>query len=306
MTKTRLGKSEVQVTKLGLGTNAVGGHNLYPNLDEKAGIALVKSYLEHGGNFIDTAFVYGLGRSEELIGEAITGFDRSSIVIATKAAHEGAGFNNSPDFLRKSVDIALSRLKTDYIDVFYIHFPDPAADKRAAVESLQKLKEKGIIRAIGVSNFSLDDIKQANADGFVDVVQDKFNLLERDAEKLLFPYLRSSQISFVPYFPLASGLLTGKYTDKATFAAGDFRGGNVLFQGEAFKNNVERISQLHPLADKYGTTVTNIVLAWYLKNPDITAVIPGAKRPDQVAENLKAADITLSDADFTFIDDLFS
>ncbi|WJV43371.1 aldo/keto reductase [Apilactobacillus kunkeei] len=305
----KIGKSNVESTPLGLGTNAVGGNNLFPNLKDETGIQIVKTGLDSGITLLDTAFAYGMGHSEELIGQAIKGYDRSKFVIATKAAQDTSDgdvkINNNPQFLKKSVDDALKRLQTDYIDIFYIHFPDDQTPKDEAVAALNEMKQEGKIKAIGVSNFSLDQIKEANKDGLVDVVEDQYSLLHRDAETEMFDYLRENNISFVPFFPLASGLLTGKYSEVVDFPENDIRHGNPDFTGERFKKIVEKVNNLKPLADKHGITTAQLVLAWYIKNPDVTVVIPGAKRPEQVQSNAKALNVSLSDEEYAQIDNDF-
>ncbi|KOY77701.1 aldo/keto reductase [Apilactobacillus kunkeei] len=305
----KIGKSNVESTPLGLGTNAVGGNNLFPNLKDETGIQIVKTGLDSGITLLDTAFAYGMGHSEELIGQAIKGYDRSKFVIATKAAQDTSDgdvkINNNPQFLKKSVDDALKRLQTDYIDIFYIHFPDDQTPKDEAVAALNEMKQEGKIKAIGVSNFSLDQIKEANKDGLVDVVEDQYSLLHRDAETEMFDYLRENNISFVPFFPLASGLLTGKYSEVVDFPENDIRHGNPDFTGERFEKIVEKVNNLKPLADKHGITTAQLVLAWYIKNPDVTVVIPGAKRPEQVQSNAKALNVSLSDEEYAQIDNEF-
>ena len=305
----KIGKSNVESTPLGLGTNAVGGNNLFPNLKDETGIQIVKAGLDSGITLLDTAFAYGMGHSEELIGQAIKGYDRSKFVIATKAAQDTSDgdvkINNNPQFLKQSVDDALKRLQTDYIDIFYIHFPDDQTPKDEAVAALNEMKQEGKIKAIGVSNFSLDQIKEANKDGLVDVVEDQYSLLHRDAETEMFDYLRENNISFVPFFPLASGLLTGKYSEVVDFPENDIRHGNPDFTGERFEKIVEKVNNLKPLADKHGITTAQLVLAWYIKNPDVTVVIPGAKRPEQVQSNAKALNVSLSDEEYAQIDNDF-
>lgn len=147
MKKAKLGKSDLQVFPIGLGTNAVGGHNLYPNLNEETGKELVREAIRNGVTMLDTAYIYGIGRSEELIGEVLREFNREDVVIATKAAHRKQGndfvFDNSPEFLKKSVDESLKRLNTDYIDLFYIHFPDEHTPKDEAVNALNEMKKAG-------------------------------------------------------------------------------------------------------------------------------------------------------------------
>lgn len=310
MSEVRIGKSQVYASALGLGTNAVGGHNLYPNLTDEMGKEVVRTALNNGITLLDTAYSYGQGRSEELIGEVLQEpeFDRSRVIVATKAAHDpsrGGKFNNSPEFLKESVEAALKRLQTEYIDIFYIHYPDETTPKNEAVAALHELKEAGKIRAIGVSNFSLEQLKEANQDGYVDIVEDRFNLIHREVEKELFPYLKENKISFVPYFPLASGLLTGKYDKEAHFEESDFRSKNPDFKGERFKEIIARVDQLKPLANNYDATITQLILAWYMKHPQIDVVIPGAKRSEQVEANAKAVDIRLTQTDFEQINDLF-
>lgn len=310
MADVQIGKSQVYASDLGLGTNAVGGHNLFPNLDDEVGKQVVRTALDNGITLLDTAYAYGNGRSEELIGEVLKEpeYDRSRVIIATKAAHDPAQdgkFNNSPEFLRNAVEDALQRLQTNYLDIFYIHFPDETTPKNEAVAELHKLKEEGKLRAIGVSNVSLEQLKEANQDNYVDVIENQYSLLHREAEKDLFPYLKQHKISFAPYFPLASGLLTGKYDKETTFAEGDLRNSKPEFQGERFKAIIEKVDQLKPLAKENDATVAQLVLAWYMKNPNVGIVIPGAKKPEQVAANAKAVDVRLSNADYETIDQLF-
>lgn len=310
MTDVRVGKSQVYASELGLGTNAVGGHNLYPNLTDEVGKEVVRTAINNGITLLDTAFSYGRGRSEELIGEVLQEpeFDRSRVIVATKAAHDmqqPGKFNNSPEFLNEAVEMALQRLQTNYIDIFYIHFPDEATPKNEAVAALHHLKEQGKIRAIGVSNFSLEQLKEANQEGYVDIVEERFNLIHREHEQELFPYLKANNISFVPYYPLDSGLLTGKYTEEMHFDASDLRSKNPDFKGARFAEIIKKVDQLKPIAKNYDATVTQLVLAWYMKHPQIDIVIPGAKRPEQVETNAKAVDIHLTTNDFDHIDQLF-
>lgn len=311
MEKVRIGKSDVYTIKLGLGTNKVGGHNLFKNLNEKDGYDLVREALNQGINFLDTAYVYGIGRSEEIIGDVLQDYDRSKVIIATKAAQDKSqdmAMNNSADFIKKSVDEALLRLKTDYIDIFYLHFPDEKTPKDEAVETLDEIRKAGKIRAIGVSNFSLDQIKEANANGKVDIVEDQYSLVHRSAVKEELEYLQAHNISFVPYFPLASGLLTGKYSldDWDKFKNTD--GGQLLgdFSKEQYDKAIQGIEGVRKIADSHQATVTQTVLAWYMANPAISVVIPGARNVEQVKNNAAALHIELSPAEYQQIDQLFS
>ncbi|MFT8871052.1 MAG: aldo/keto reductase [Sporolactobacillus sp.] len=310
MDHVTIGSSGVKVAPLGLGTNKVGGHNLFTGLSETDGRRAVRAALEAGIELLDTAFMYGKGRSEELIGEVIADFPREKVIIADKAAHDFSSgdmvLNNAPAFLTRSVDEALLRLKTDYIDIFYIHFPDEHTPKSEAVGALQRLREAGKIRAIGISNFSLEQAKEANRDGFVDVVENYYSLLHRDEEKELFPYLKRTGLAFVPYFPLESGLLTGKYTETTTFAEGDPRLKNARFSGETFRRAMQSIDIVRPIARRHRTGVMQIVLAWYLANPDVAAVIPGARNASQVGGLVESLNVQLSIEEYDLIDRAFS
>lgn len=312
MTKrVQLGKTDLHVNPIGLGANAVGGHNLYPDLDDEVGIRVIRTAVDHGMNFIDTAFSYGMGRSEELIGKAIKDMGRrEDVVIATKGAQKIVNgervLDNSPEFLKKSVDESLRRLQTDYIDLYYIHHPDEDTPKAEAVGALQELKEAGKIRAIGVSNFSMEQLKDANQDGYVDVFQGEYNLLNRSAETEYFPYMKEQQISFVPYFPLVSGLLAGKYDENTTFPKDDLRANQPHFQGETFLENLKKVEQVRELAQAKNVDVVHVVLVWYLTQDAIDAIIPGAKRPEQIISNLKTLEVQLTEEEIKEIGDIFS
>lgn len=291
-----------QAIKLGIGTNKVGGHNLFDNLKDQDGFDVVKEALDYGIAMIDTAYMYGLGRSEEIIGQVIKNYPRENFKIATKAAQDpdnNLTTNNDPIFLEKSVNDALSRLQTDYIDIFYIHFPDDKTPKDKAVAALNELKKAGKIRAIGLSNFSLEQIKEANKNNQVDYVEDHYNLIQRHVEREIWPYLKENDIKFVPYFPLASGLLTGKYTIDD---ADKFKHLNR----EQFEKIIQILKGIDVIANKHGATVTQIILAWYIKNSEISAVIPGARVPSQVANNVATLKIDLSTDEYQEIDNAFN
>ncbi len=306
--KTRIGRTDLYVNKIGLGTNAVGGHNIYPNLSEETGKEVVRTAFENGINFLDTAYIYGPERSEELIAEVIKEKgNREDVVIATKGAHKFVDgkvvFDNSPAFLKAAVEGSLKRLQTDYIDLYYIHFPDEQTPKDEAVGALKQLKDEGKIRAIGVSNFSIEQLKEANKDGYVDVLQSEYNLFKREVEKEILPYTTENHISFIPYFPLAAGLLGGKYNIDTKFEDG--RAKNPLFQGEAFARNLEKVEQVREIANAKNAEVAHVVLAWYLTRNSIDVLIPGAKKPEQVLNNLKTLDVQLTNEEIEKISQIF-
>jgi aryl-alcohol dehydrogenase-like predicted oxidoreductase len=306
--KVRLGKTDLQVLPVGLGANAVGGANIFGEADEEEGKRLVRAAIDNGINMLDTAYLYGLGRSEELIGEVVkeTG-RRNDLVIATKVSpiitENGRIYNNSPAFLREETEKCLKRLQTDYIDIMYIHFPDESTPKYEAVGELKRMKDEGKIRAIGLSNFTPEQLAEANRDGYVDVFQGEYNLINRSAEQRYFPYMREHGISFIPYFPLASGLLTGKFRKDTPVA--DYRAKDPKFQGENYIRNVERVEQLRGIAAGKGVEIAHVVLAWYLTRDVIDVVIPGAKRADQVLDNLRALEVNLKESEIAEIDRIF-
>ncbi|MEB7725552.1 aldo/keto reductase [Mammaliicoccus fleurettii] len=302
----KLGKSNIEVNPIGLGTNAVGGHNLYPNLNEEQGKDVVRAAIDNGVTLLDTAFIYGPGRSEELVGEVVKEYDRKDVVIATKGAHYFEGddtkLSNDPEFIKEQVENSLKRLQTDYIDLYYIHFPDEETPKDKAVAALQELKEAGKIKAIGVSNFTLDQLKEANKNGNVDVIQHEYNLLNRENEHIL-EYTAEHNITFIPYFPLAAGLLAGKYDENTTFE--DLRASKPDFQGEQFKENLKKVNKLRDIAKEHNVDVAHIVLAYYLTKPSLDVIIPGAKRNEQVIDNLKTLDVQLTEDNIKQIESLF-
>lgn len=302
----KLGKSNIEVNPIGLGTNAVGGHNLYPNLNEEQGKDVVRAAIDNGVTLLDTAFIYGPGRSEELVGEVVKEYDRKDVIIATKGAHYFEGddtkLSNDPEFIKEQVENSLKRLQTDYIDLYYIHFPDEETPKDKAVAALQELKEAGKIKAIGVSNFTLDQLKEANKNGNVDVIQHEYNLLNRENEHIL-EYTAEHNITFIPYFPLAAGLLAGKYDENTTFD--DLRASKPDFQGEQFKENLKKVNKLRDIAKEHNVDVAHIVLAYYLTKPSLDVIIPGAKRNEQVIDNLKTLDVQLTEDNIKQIESLF-
>ncbi|MBP3040751.1 aldo/keto reductase [Bacillaceae bacterium Marseille-Q3522] len=313
MKKVQVGQTDIYVNPLGLGTNKIGGYNLFVNLDDETGKKVVQTAIDHDIEMIDTAFVYGFGHSEELIGEVLRQYDRNKVIVASKGAHQVSEdgtltLNNTPAFLTKSVDESLKRLQTDYLDIFYIHFPDEDTPKAEAVGALQKLREAGKIRAIGISNFTLEQVKEANADGYVDLVENQYSLLQQKEMAELVPYLNEQHISFVPYEPFAGALLTGRYSvdNLPQLEKGDYRLNIDLYQPDQLINNVAKADQLKPIAAAYDATVAQLVLAWYFKNPKIGPVIPGARTPEQLLSNIKSVDIPLSDSDYDAIAKIFA
>ena len=306
--RVQIGQTAMNVTKLGYGANSVGGHNLFPNLSDETGKDVVRSAIDAGIDFLDTAYVYGLGRSEELIGEVLKERgNRKDIVIASKAAHKLVDgkivLDNSREFLRSSVEDSLKRLKTDYIDLFYVHFPDGETPLAEVAGTLKELKDEGKINAIGASNLDAEQLKAFNQDGYLEVFQAEYSLLKRGAEEFYLPYCVEHQISFIPYFPLASGLLTGKYSKDSDVSGKE---NNPLFKGNVYLSNIEKINKLKEIAEEKGFEATHLALSWLLEQPSVDVIIPGAKTTTQLQNNLRTLDVSLTEEEVKKIGAIFA
>ena len=308
--KTRLlGQTGIAISEIGLGTNFVGGHNLYENVDEKQGIALVRQAVAEGITFIDTADAYGLGRSEELIGRAL-GKQINDVVIATKGGitwdekgNRGPE-SNAPTYLRKALEASLKRLGRDCVDLYYIHKPDGKTPPEEAFGELMRFKEEGKIRAAGLSNFDISGIEAAMKAGRVDAVQNRYNLFQREVEDELLPFCEKHRISFIPWGPLAFGLLGGKYTTDFKLDENDWRHRTGLFDAEVFAGNVAIVQQLNTLAHEAGAELSHLAIRWILRQGAVGSVIAGAKRPVQVTQNARAAWLELTQKQIAQIEDV--
>ncbi|WP_291754011.1 aldo/keto reductase [Lysinibacillus sp. UBA5990] len=300
-------KTTIKISEIGLGTNAVGGHNLFENLNEQDGKELVSAALDLGITFIDTADIYGKGRSEELVGEVLKKYSRGDFALATKGGRHwledgSVKTDNHPQYLRGAFENSLKRLQMDYVDLYYLHFPDNETPLAESIGELSRLKEEGKIRAIGISNVTLEQLIEANVHNDITVLQSPYNMLNRSGEQDLLPYCIKNEISFIPYGPLAYGLLGGKYTKDFKLGTGDWRISNPLFQGELFEQTLVKIEALKGLAEEKQTTLPNLALAWLLAQDGVDAVIPGGKHKKQVANNVKATDILLTNEDLMNIE----
>ncbi|GGH77451.1 aryl-alcohol dehydrogenase-like predicted oxidoreductase [Pullulanibacillus pueri] len=307
MDYTQLKKTDMKISTIGLGTNKVGGHNYFKDLSEKEGKDFVKEAINLGINFLDTADVYGHGRSEELIGEVLKEIStrRDELIIATKGANQwdNAGnvkVNNHPDYLRSALEASLKRLGTDYVDLYYLHFPDNVTPLAESLGELTRLKEEGKIRAIGVSNLNIDQLKEADQVAEVVALQSGYNMIDRSVETDVLPYCAENNISFIPYFPLAAGLLSGKYTTKTTFEEGDSR--KQRFTPE----KLAKAEQLKAFADSKNTTLPNFALAWLLAQKGVDAVIPGGRNPEQIQGVVQALEVKLTPSELQAIAEILN
>ena len=303
---TTIKKTDIKISSIGLGTNAVGGHNLFNNLNDSEGKQLVQKALDLGVTFIDTADIYGKGRSEELISEVITNYPRDKFVIASKGGNEWFSDgtvmpNNSPKYLRKALDNSLKRLKLDYIDLYYLHFLDYKTPIKEAINELSTLKKEGKICSIGISNVTLKELEMANSTNEISAVQLQYNILDRSVEKDIIPYCIAHNISFLAYGPLAFGLLGGKYRHNFKLDSSDWRNKISHFQKEQFEIMLNKVEALKTIAIKKNISISNLSMAWLLTQNGVDAIIPGAKNTQQVAANVTAANVKLTSEDLNEI-----
>ena len=282
-----LDKSRLRVSRVGLGCNNFGRR-----LDLEGTRAVVEAALAEGINFIDTADIYGGGNSERFLGEVLKG-QRDQVVLATKFGM-GEGGRGSRDYVRQAIAASLERLATDYVDLYYYHQPDGVTPIAETILAMLELVDEGTVRAIGVSNFSVEQLDEAVEAGPVAGLQNRYNLLERGAEEDVLPRCRELGVSFIPYFPLASGLLTGKYRRGEPPPAGSrLESRRAALSDEAF----DRVERLEEFASARGRTLLELAIAGLASQPAVASVIAGATTPEQVRENAAAADWELSEAE---------
>jgi aryl-alcohol dehydrogenase-like predicted oxidoreductase len=278
-----LGSSGLQVSRVGLGCNNFGRR-----LDLDGTRAVVEAALAEGINFLDTADIYGGNQSERFLGEILEE-RRDRVVLATKFGM-GEGAKGTREYMRRALAGSLERLRTDYVDLYYYHQPDGVTPVAETIAAMAELVEECTVRAIGVSNFSVEQLDEAVEAGPVSALQNRYSLLERDAEADVLPRCAELGVSFVPYFPLASGLLTGKYRRGEPPPAGTRLEGSDRLTDEAF----DRIEALEELASAHGHSLLELAIAGLASQPAVASVITGATNPEQVRANAAAADWELS------------
>ena len=277
---TNIGSIKTSSSVLGLGCWALGGTDWGEQSDTDS-IDAIKAAYEYGINHFDTAQAYGKGHSEELLGRALKGV-RDKVFIASKMMF-------SPKMkVEASIQASLRRLKTDYIDLFYIHWPKRNADLEGMMEGLLEAKEKGLISGIGVSNFSVEQMKQVGSVGKIDAHQICYNLLWRSAESELIPYCHQNGISVITYSSIAQGILTGKFEREIDFAEGDHRKRTVLFENDVWPYVYECVGQLKGVAEETKRSLRDLAIRWVLSRPGISVALVGARNSFQVEQNVKA------------------
>jgi aryl-alcohol dehydrogenase-like predicted oxidoreductase len=305
MEYTNLGWTDVKISRIGLGTWQFS--ETWGVLNYDVAKAIIAKSHEVGVNFIDTAMVYGRGLSEEFIGKALRELriPRDEVVIATKIPGDFLG----PDDVFRAVDKSLKRLGVSTIDLLQLHWPPCWHNFPTTLYArpLERLITMGKVNYIGVSNYPIALIEELRSSfSFTDIVslQYRFNLLERWAEVELIPYAESNDLTFIPWSPIAKGLLTGKYSPDNPPQFTDLRSTDPLFHPENFKKIGELIGALKALAEKYGKTPTQVALNWLLKYSPVVVPIPGAKTPEQVVENAGAVGWELSYEDWRLLDEI--
>lgn len=295
MNTKRLGSSDVAVSDIILGTWSMGG-DYFGEADDRESAKVIRTYLDNGINTFDTAEVYGKGRAETVLGNTLEGVDRESYTLISKVFPHHYAMAD----MEKSCDDSLKRLKTDYLDTYFLHYPPRDMSIGQAMENIMALKEKGKIRSIGVSNFTLDMLKEARSYGPVDVVQPCYNLLWRYIDRDLLPYCCQEGISVIPYSTLAQGLLTGHFKKDTPVTAG--RQQAALFQPENYERCLEVTAELEKIGKKYDKSPAQVCINWMIRNPALTAPIIGGTDDRHARQNLEAMNFCLSDEDYNTID----
>jgi aryl-alcohol dehydrogenase-like predicted oxidoreductase len=291
------------VSAVGLGCNNFGWR-----LDADATAAVVDAALAAGINFFDTADIYGGTRSEEYLGRALQG-RRDQVVLATKfgMAVDERRRGARPEYVRQALEDSLRRLKTDRIDLYQLHQPDPEVPIADTLAALDELVRAGLVREIGCSNFSAAQLREAHAavpEGaarFVSV-QNEYSLLQREPEREVLPECERLGLAFLPYFPLASGLLTGKYRRGRPPPKGSRIEAGGRFGDLLAERNLAVVERLIAFAEARGRTLLELAISWLLSRPAVASVIAGATSPEQVAANAKAAGWRLTPAELAEID----
>lgn len=324
MQKRVLGDTGVAISPIVLGTWAIGGW-MWGGTDEALAMEAIKTSIDLGVTTIDTAPVYGMGLSERLIGRAIKG-QRHRIQIATKCglrwdvtagepffqSHDSSGKNimlyrySAPESIIWECEQSLERLGVDYIDLYQIHWPDASTPVEESWRAMTQLLEQGKVRAIGLSNFSLEDQRRMSLISPIASHQLPYSAMRRGIEKDLLPYCRAHHVSVLAYSPLERGLLTGTVTTDRVFPIDDHRRSSERFSYESRKGVLEVCRQLTPLAEQYGLTVAQLFINWTVCQPGITAAIVGARNAAHAYQNAQALQATLSLADLEAISAAFT
>lgn len=315
-----LGSSQVKVTPLAFGAWAIGGW-MWGGSDQSDAVRAIQAAYHYGITTIDTAPVYGFGRSEEIVGKAMQGIARDKYQVLTKFGlnwetqqgepyfdtvdNKGRKFKmykwSSKQRVMKECEESLRRLKTDYIDLYQIHWPDPTTPVSETFEAVQRLVEQGKVRASGVCNYSVQLVDEALQTIPLASNQVPYSLINRTIEKEIIPQAIEKGMSIIPYSPLQRGLLTGKIKPGHKFNEGDTREGNRFYTDENIRRTNALLDQIKPIAEKYNATLAQVVINWTMNQPGIGCVLAGARNEQQVKDNVGALNFTLSTEDLQTI-----
>lgn len=314
----RLGDTDMNITRIGFGAWAIGGGDWafgWGDQDDRDSIAAIRHAIERGINWIDTAAVYGLGHSEEVVGKALREipterrpyiFTKCGMVWDEHDRHAPPRLVGAPGSIRREVENSLRRLGIERIDLYQMHWP---AQDGASVEDywgvMLELKKEGKVRAVGLSNHDATQLARAETLGHVDSLQPPFSLINREIAATELPWCQTHETGVIVYSPMQSGLLSGSFTAERAKAltADDWRSRSAEFRGEALARNLALVEALRPLAQRHKSSVASVAIAWTLAWPGVTGAIVGARSPAQVDGWLDAASLKLSDADLKEIAD---
>lgn len=305
------GNTNIEVTPVGLGTWAIGGW-MWGGTDEAKSIDTIHAAIDKGIKLVDTAPVYGFGRSEEIVGKALAGGRRDKVALATKVAlnwdqDENVQRDATAARIQQEVEDSLRRLDTDTIDIYQIHWPDPATPMEETARAMEKLLKDGKIRAIGVSNFTPEQMEEFRKFAPLHSLQPPYNLFERDIEKEILPYCREQGLATITYGGLCRGLLSGKMSQDSHFDGDDLRNNDPKFQGDRFRQYLSAVEALDQYArDHYGKNVLALALRWLIDQEGVTTALWGARRPDQLDPVTEIEGWSLSPDDMQAIDDILA
>ncbi|MQA10921.1 MAG: aldo/keto reductase [Pseudonocardiaceae bacterium] len=296
MRYTTLGKSGLTVSPIAFGTWQLSGE--WGGYTEDEAVRAINAALESGINFFDTAQAYGFGEAERMLGKALRGENRDELVIATKGGlrPDGNPRDSSREWLRKGVHQSLDALGIDVIDLYQVHWPDPATPFAETAETLRELIDEGKIRHVGVSNFDEREMAAFAEHLPLESLQPPYHLFNRDVEDGILSYAQESGIGVLVYGPLAHGMLTGSFSTETTFDESDWRCSHPAFHGKAFDDNLAIVDTLREIATDCGATLSQLAIAWTLANPAVDVAIVGSRRAEHVVDSVGAAELEL-DAD---------
>jgi aryl-alcohol dehydrogenase-like predicted oxidoreductase len=308
---TVLGNTGLEITRVGYGAWAIGGGGWefgWGPQEDEASIQTIHRALELGVNWIDTAAAYGFGRSEEVVGRALEGLDERPFVFTKASLVPGPGgrvlHSLKRDSILREAEASLQRLGIDAIDLYQIHWPIPEDDLEEGWSAFVELKEQGLVRHIGVSNFDVGQLRRIQKIAPVETLQPPYSLIAREIEDEILPFTEREGIGVIAYSPMGSGLLTGAMTRERIeqLPEDDWRKHAEQFQEPLLSKNLALVERLETVAERHDVTPGAIAVAWTLTNAAVDAAITGFRRPDQVAPILVAADLELSDHDIDTIE----